>query len=251
MPTSVPAPHNRRITARLLVPLGWGLFVSLLAALASHFAPESYASSLVGFIFVGATALALRRSSASPGELGLEFGGLFDPAPLSVSRMTKETGRALGIALLTAAIVFPAFTIGYLLWFSPALPFSLERALLLGTPGPLSALDLVLAHLLVVALPEEVFFRGYLQSSLEPPRQQKRDSSPLLPLITSNLLTSLLFAAGHFMTDPRPSRLAVFFPSLLFGLLRQRTGGVGASIVFHALSNLYSAALAAGFGAAT
>ncbi len=251
MPTPVPAPQTRRIVARLLVPLGWGLLASLLAALASHFAPESYASSLVGFIFVGLAALAVRSTSAVPREFGLEFGGLFDLAPLSLPRMAKETGQALAIALFTALVVFPPFTIGYLFWFSPAHPFSLERALSFGTVGPLSALDLALAHLLVVALPEEVFFRGYLQSSLERALLERQTSAKVLSLIASNLLTSILFAVGHFMTDPRPSRLAVFFPSLLFGLLRQRTGGVGASIIFHALSNLYSAGLAAGFAAAS
>lgn len=249
MTTSSPAPHTRRITARLIVPLGWGLLASFLAALASHFSPESYASSLVGLVFVGLTALAVRASSLSPRQVGLELGGLFEPAPLSLPRMARESGRALAIALLCSAIVFPLFTIGYLFWFSPPAPFSLERALSFGTGGSIAALDLALAHLIVVALPEEAFFRGYLQSSLERPLRERHGSAKLWPLLTSNLLTSALFAVGHFMTDPRPSRLAVFFPSLLFGVLRQRTGGVGASIVLHALSNLYSAALAAGFGA--
>jgi len=42
----------------------------------------------------------------------------------------------------------------------------------------------------------------------------------------------------------------VFFPSILFGWLRARTGGVGASIAFHALCNIYSATLLQIFGPA-
>ena len=42
------------------------------------------------------------------------------------------------------------------------------------------------------------------------------------------LVTSVIFALGHVATLPYAARLAVFFPSLLFGLLRARTGGIGA-----------------------
>jgi membrane protease YdiL (CAAX protease family) len=47
---------------------------------------------------------------------------------------------------------------------------------------------------------------------------------------------------------PVITRLAVFFPALLFGWLRARTGGIGASVVFHALCNLYVLSLMRGFG---
>jgi membrane protease YdiL (CAAX protease family) len=42
--------------------------------------------------------------------------------------------------------------------------------------------------------------------------------------------------------------LSVFFPSLLFGWLRARTGGIGASVFFHALCNLFAAYLARSYG---
>jgi membrane protease YdiL (CAAX protease family) len=62
------------------------------------------------------------------------------------------------------------------------------------------------------------------------------------------LLASAIFAAGHVLTIPHPARLAVFFPALVFGWLRQRTGGIGASVLFHASCNLFSAALGRGYG---
>ncbi len=49
-------------------------------------------------------------------------------------------------------------------------------------------------------------------------------------------------------TLPYAARLAVFFPSLLFGWLRSRTGGIGASTVFHALCNTWSELLGVGYG---
>jgi membrane protease YdiL (CAAX protease family) len=45
------------------------------------------------------------------------------------------------------------------------------------------------------------------------------------------------------------ARLAVFFPALLFGWLRARTGGIGASVLFHASCNLYALLLGRGYGA--
>ena len=62
------------------------------------------------------------------------------------------------------------------------------------------------------------------------------------------ILTCAAFALGHVLTEPNPGRLAVFFPALVFGWLRARTGGVGASIVFHALCNLFASTLGRGYG---
>ncbi|MBW7947561.1 MAG: CPBP family intramembrane metalloprotease, partial [Sphingomonadaceae bacterium] len=61
------------------------------------------------------------------------------------------------------------------------------------------------------------------------------------------LVVSVIFALGHLATIRQPARLAVFFPSLLFGWLRCRTGGIGAGLVFHAMCNLFSEMLGNGF----
>ena len=62
------------------------------------------------------------------------------------------------------------------------------------------------------------------------------------------VLASVIFALGHVATIHQPARLAVFFPALVFGWLRARTGGVGASIAYHALCNVFSEALGRGYG---
>jgi membrane protease YdiL (CAAX protease family) len=51
------------------------------------------------------------------------------------------------------------------------------------------------------------------------------------------LATQALFAAGHLVTL-QPWRVVTFFPGLLFGWLRARSGNVVAPAVAHALSNL-------------
>jgi membrane protease YdiL (CAAX protease family) len=107
--------------------------------------------------------------------------------------------------------------------------------------------DELLGQVLVIALPEEAFYRGYLQTRLDEvwaPRWNVlgADVGPGL------IATAMIFAAGHLATVQVPARLAVFFPALLFGWLRARTGGIGASVCFHATCNVYSLMLGRGYG---
>jgi len=57
------------------------------------------------------------------------------------------------------------------------------------------------------------------------------------------VVTAALFALGHFVVDFRPMRLGVFFPAILFGWIKERTGTISAPILFHALSNVFMATL--------
>ncbi len=96
----------------------------------------------------------------------------------------------------------------------------------------------------LVALPEELFFRGYLQSRLNAVwrRRVRLFGTPVglaLPV------TAALFALGHLPLEPRPERLLVFFPGLLFGWLRERSGEIGAAVAVHGLSNVVIRVVAA------
>jgi membrane protease YdiL (CAAX protease family) len=82
-------------------------------------------------------------------------------------------------------------------------------------------------HLLLVALPEEVFFRGYLYDAFE-----EAGREPVLPV-------ALLFAIGHFVIAPSPFRLLTFFPALLLGWGRKRSGNVYVPTSVHFLYNLF------------
>ena len=100
-----------------------------------------------------------------------------------------------------------------------------------------------LTHLLLIALPEEYFYRGYLQTRFgDLLADQNGDPRKFLGLTLANWLTSAFFAVGHLLIPIggvfSPARGAVFFPSLLFGWLRDRTGSIVASVVFHAGANM-------------
>lgn len=99
-------------------------------------------------------------------------------------------------------------------------------------------LSLLLTQLILVAVPEEFFFRGFLQERLH--QAWGRDGIRILglPLTWGIVVSSLLFALVHLVSNLSLTRLSVFFPSLLFGALRERTGGIAASVVYHAASNL-------------
>jgi membrane protease YdiL (CAAX protease family) len=206
----------------------------------SAIAPRDYAGTLVGLSFLAATWwLVLRRDEGTICAHGLALGGLFEPAPLSLGRLAREAGVAAAWTLLLCAIVFPPFWYGYRLYWGAQAPFVFRL--------PAAPIDEIAAQLLVVALPEEAFFRGYLQSALDRAwRPRWRVLGAMLG--PAWLISAAIFAIGHFLTIRHPARLAVFFPALVFGWLRARTGGVGAPTLFHAVCNLFSAALARGYG---
>jgi uncharacterized protein len=172
----------------------------------------------------------------------------------------KPLGKGLLFFLGGMLIVFPLFAGGFYLYYQTICSPAVRRALPL--PGQLRSLcrswagswrrvrwrlppsfgQLALAQLLVVALPEEYFFRGYLQTRLElvwPSRRRVLGAN----IGWSLLVASALFALGHLLVDFNALRLAVFFPALVFGWMRQATGSILAGVLFHAASNLISEVL--------
>jgi membrane protease YdiL (CAAX protease family) len=199
---------------------------------------------LSGLFLFGALALA-RRDPRGPAHYGIDLGGVLEPrAPGQTMGQAlwhglPSLGRELGFALATAAVVFPPFVAAFALWHGVRHPFTWQP--------PSHPLDFVLGQLLVVGLPEEALFRGYYQTRLAdlfPARRRVAGAGLSAPAL---VLQAALFAWLHFLVGFAPARLAVFFPGLLFGYIRARRGGIGASIWFHALSNVLSELLTRGW----
>lgn len=221
-------------------PIGIAGLVTIAAGASTLWLPGAWAANLVGLLFFVATyVLVLRHDASTIARYGLGLGGLFEPEPLSLRRMARDTAGAVAWAGAAALLALPAFAVGYAWWWEPKREFQFT----LGN-SPLS--DLV-TQIVAVALPEEMFYRGYLQSELEktwPPVT----TGWLRGVGAAVLVTSAVFAVGHLVTIPHVARLAVFFPSLAFGWLRSRTGGIGASVLFHASCNLFALNLGRGYG---
>jgi len=218
------------------ITVGTTLLVALLSRL-----PDSYSATAVGFAFLAVTYFLVLRSDDGEkiARYGLRFGGLFEPEPLSVARIARDSLTALLWALAMAALFLPGFWLGFLWWWRIRVPAHAPPWGALGSDFS--------GQLLVIALPEEAFYRGYLQSALDEaykPRWRVLGAE----LGPGLFLTSALFALGHLCTEFNAARLAVFFPSLVFGYLRARTRGVGAGIVFHALCNLFASYLGQSYG---
>ncbi len=111
---------------------------------------------------------------------------------------------------------------------------------------PKDLLTAVLTQVFVVALAEEIFFRGYLQERLTriwPPAKKLFG----VPFGWAILVTSLVFALGHVIGEYRIDRFGPFFPGLVFGMLRARTGTIVGSILFHAYCNVLGEVLWASY----
>ena len=100
-----------------------------------------------------------------------------------------------------------------------------------------------LIQLFLVGLPEEIFYRGYIQTRLDGLIGKDRIVFGVSFNWSSTILCSALFAVAHLVTIPNPSRLAVFFPSLLFGWMRRAYQDTLSPAIFHALCNVLSQVL--------
>lgn len=92
-------------------------------------------------------------------------------------------------------------------------------------------------EIFAIALPEEVFHRGYLMSALEERWKPKRKLAGVA-FGWAAVLSSIMFAVGHMVGEAQTHRLATFFPALIFAWLWRRSESLWAPAIFHAGSNL-------------
>jgi hypothetical protein len=197
--------------------------------------------------------------------------------PLYVARRRNEDlvdygfraeplGRGLVIAAIAVAVIVPVFAAVFLGFYELAchsallahlaphqmcsryaglaglhLPHLVLAEATPPVPGAISA-EWCAVQWLVVGLPEELFFRGFLLDRLErrfPPRHRVLGGGVGLALV----LSAAAFAVIHLPKDGDPRALATFFPGLLFGWMRSATGSILASTVTHGCSNILARAL--------
>lgn len=173
-----------------------------------------------------------------------------------LSRRTWESWLGgLVAALAVCGVVFPLFFVIFFayarmlphlpVWLATHVaPYALPHRAHVKLP-PQFALRCVV-QLLAVALPEELFYRGFMQTRWAASDPGRKVRVLGASLGRGFLQTQLLFAAGHLVVL-QVWRLATFFPGLLFGWLRERTGNLAAPVIVHALSNLFIATLEATF----
>ncbi len=209
-----------------------GILVSYLV-----YQPAAKIVATLGFLYLPLWA-GERRGDDYP-ELGITF---------------RAWKKDLTLFAICFAIIVPVFTLGYVAYgeLLTRIPESLRGLLAPYVKAPHFEPRLpadfskwVVDNLFVVALPEEFFYRGYLQTRL-------RDAWPKGRLFFGVRLgpafwvTAILFALGHLAIF-QVWRLGVFFPALLFGFLREKTGTVMGAALLHACCNLLMLVLEASF----
>lgn len=164
--------------------------------------------------------------------------------------------RGLVTALAAVAIIVPAFALGFFAFYeiacasetlSKLAPRDMCRSYgglagihfpeIYWTGDSRLSLEWMAVQFVVVALPEELFFRGFLLGLLEqrfPPKRRWLGGGIGWALV----LSSLAFALIHIPKDGDPRNLATFFPALLFGWMRSSTGSILAPTITHGVANV-------------
>ncbi len=175
-----------------------------------------------------------------PLALGLHLPTLWFLVPVVVIVATRRRSEPYGLTLTNPGsarlhvamwlIVFLPYLAGHYLWgvWWQGASFELR--------WPPQLWRVAIDQVLIVALPEEMFFRGYLQTQFD-----KTFAKPFR-LFGANYgwglpLAAALFAVCHVFNGG-PARLIVFFPGLWYGWLRTRTDTIAVPALYHAASNV-------------
>lgn len=154
----------------------------------------------------------------------------------------RGLARSIGLAILASLVTFPPFVVGHAIWQEHIV----RRAADFTWRLPPDLVEIALQNTFLVALPEELFYRGFVEKRLDR-LMPTRFSLFLIPLSRTVFLASALFAVGHFVGEWNLARLGPFFPAFMFSALARRGGSITGAVLYHGLSNAFSAALLYGY----
>lgn len=210
--------------------------------------PESHFIHVHGLL-LGAVASVRRRVVESRRARGARKRGAFDDWLAHYGRGARFRPRAffedVGRALLVAIITFAPFAVGHHFW---QVMMAGEGANVVYRPTlPPDLLAIVAKNVFLVALPEELFYRGFLETRLERLWPTKRFVLGI-PVGRAVVVASAMFALGHWLGEwHNPARLGPFFPAFVFSMLTRKGGSITGAVLYHGLSNAFSATLLAGY----
>ncbi len=213
--------------------------------------PESHFIHVHGLLLGSVAALRRRVVEArrSAGRRGARRRSGLEEWLAHYGRGARFRPRALasdvGRALLVAVITFAPFAVAHHFW---QVAMAGEGAHVTFRPTlPPDLWPLLLKNVFLVALPEELFYRGFLETRLERLWPTRRFVLGV-PLGRAVIVASAMFALGHWLGEwGNPARLAPFFPAFLFSMLARRGSSITGAVLYHGLSNAFSATLLAGY----
>lgn len=166
---------------------------------------------------------------------------------------TRDLGRQLLQAGVLTAVLVPLWALalyGAAPWWRqwgilPATGFLGGAPKLVGLWG---TAECVLSQGLGIALPEELFWRGYVQPVLQG-AWSRRTGRPCGLFNGGTALSCGLFAVGHVVGGAGVASLATLFPSLLFAVMRNHSGSIAGPAALHLGCNVGAAAFMQTFDA--
>lgn len=213
-------------------------------------APEAYGIHAHGVVLAPVAALRRwwvgrrrrRRARGVPGAFGRTLALYGRGARLRPGALARDVGRAVLLALAT----FPPFAVAHHLWQVRVVHGAAPAAVTYVFRIPPELVESWLQNTFLIALPEELFYRGFVEHRLDRLWPTRRWAW-LIPLSRTVFLTSALFALGHFLGEYNPARLGPFFPAFIFSGLARRGGGIAGAVLYHGAANTFSLLLAAGY----
>lgn len=152
----------------------------------------------------------------------------------------RAAARDIALVLVVCLATFPFFAVGHHYWQE------FNHHAFRGWRLPPDLLMVWATNTFLIALPEELFYRGFVETRLE--RWWPTSRYVLwIPLGRTVFVASALFALGHFVGEYNPARLAPFFPAFVFSAMTRRTGSIFAGIGYHGLSNAFSHLIASAY----
>lgn len=179
-------------------------------------------------VYVAVIAAIIVSRTATNSEYALLLSaGIMLWVPFLLDRHSAKVLRLELGGLLRGAGISLAVLLGYLFCLY-LLSSYLGKTVKFTEPTALFALT----HLLAIAVPEEFFFRGYLQRTLGVGWGAVIAASALFAM--AHLLVICVFSGGGHCAQ----NALTFFPSLVMGYLYLRTGNIWSSVFFHFAANI-------------
>jgi membrane protease YdiL (CAAX protease family) len=157
------------------------------------------------------------------------------------SSITKE----FIVFFKTSLLIFIPYIISYWIFFK-FLAATNNLHLIISLNFPPQIIYEIIIQIFVVALPEELFYRGFLQSALIK-RWPTHTKILGLPMGRAIIITNVIFALGHVAASFTPLRMLTFFPGLIFSFLVYKNHSLLSAILFHAACNILGQILSASF----
>lgn len=202
------------------------LLMWLLSAQNSFCNSRAWLSSLAPFVLICGAIIPTVLRKKELRQIGFQIGNL---------KVLLKTLPA------TCLIVFSALLLGILILNHYKISLPLRPII-----PKNSLLTWILYQFMYVAIPEEIFFRGYLQSNVMTLFIQSEKKHELLFKWISIVICAAVFASAHFIILENVLSLITFFPGLIMGWLFFKTRSLLAPIIFHGLANIFYGIIAAG-----